>query len=487
MHSLQQGNWQALQHVPETVQLAHPDICMAAVQQNGGALYKVSEAVKLANPEICMAAVQQDWRALRQVSEAVQLAHPDIPLAAVKQAWLALEFVPKDVQLNNPDICMAAIAKNDWALQYVPKDVQRANPHICLAAVQQCGRALLYVPTDVQQARPDIPLAAVKQASWALQYVPEAVQLANPDIPLAAVKKYDRPLIDVPESLKTNVEALAKLHTNSQEQLIIDLKLLRVKNKIICRVLQKYITTESKNESVVYHPAPYLYDIKQPGWAPTASNMTEEVQRELPEISRAAVAQNGLALRYVPTDLRDEKMCMAAVKQKWEALYSVPEDVQLANPDIPLAAVAQNGLALLYVPTDVQLTHPEIYMTAIAQNRLALRYVAASLKTNVDALAKLYTNSQEQLIIDLKLLRVKNEIICRVLSHLSFNIARELLQNNINSDVLGVLQEHITTESKDEGVVYHPAPYLYDIKQPGWAPTASNMTAEVAASAPRDL
>ena len=62
-----------------------PEICLAAVQQNGWVL----KFVKDQTPEICMAAVQNTWWALAYVREQT----PEICMAAIRKDGMALEYV----------------------------------------------------------------------------------------------------------------------------------------------------------------------------------------------------------------------------------------------------------------------------------------------------------------------------------------------------------------------------------------------------------
>ena len=103
-------------------------------------------------PEICLAAVQQDGMALEYVKEQT----PEICLAAVQKNEWALEYV-KD---QTPEICLAAVQQNGFVLKYVKEQ----TPEICLAAVKQTGDALGYVKEQTSE----LCLAAVKQTGWAI-------------------------------------------------------------------------------------------------------------------------------------------------------------------------------------------------------------------------------------------------------------------------------------------------------------------------------
>ena len=69
---------------------------------------------------------------------------PEVCLAAVKQDGYALKYVKE----QTPEICMAAVQENGWALRYVKEQ----TPEICMEAVKQDVGALIWV----KEQSPDI-------------------------------------------------------------------------------------------------------------------------------------------------------------------------------------------------------------------------------------------------------------------------------------------------------------------------------------------
>jgi hypothetical protein len=75
-----------------------------------------------------------------------------------------------------------------------------------------------------------------------------------------------------------------------------------------------------------------------------------------PELCAAAVAQNGMALEYVPRPWRSAKnaegvsLCLAAVRQNGMALQFVPE--MLLSKEIVCTAVSNCPAALAFVPDE---------------------------------------------------------------------------------------------------------------------------------------
>ena len=83
----------------------------------------------------------------------------------------------------------------------------------------------------------------------------------------------------------------------------------------------------------------------------------------------AAVSQNGLALEHLSFDLkRDSQIVKAAVTQNGLALRLVHSAALLDDPDIALAAVRQNGLAIDLTP--IGMKHDRQISLASAMNTL---------------------------------------------------------------------------------------------------------------------
>jgi hypothetical protein len=63
------------------------------------------------------------------------------------------------------------------------------------------------------------------------------------------------------------------------------------------------------------------------------------------------VEQNGLALEYVPDELRTPEVCDKAVGQDGLALKYVPDE--LMTREVCEKAVGQDGRAIIYVPFEL--------------------------------------------------------------------------------------------------------------------------------------
>ena len=94
-----------------------------------------------------------------------------------------------------------------------------------------------------------------------------------------------------------------------------------------------------------------------------------------------AVRQNGWALGDVPKTLRDREMCLAAIRQDGLALRDVPEALQECA--LCLEAVRQKGWALCVVPE--ALRDRELYLEAVRQNGETLAEVPEALRRNAHA------------------------------------------------------------------------------------------------------
>jgi hypothetical protein len=96
-----------------------------------------------------------------------------------------------------------------------------------------------------------------------------------------------------------------------------------------------------------------------------------------------AVQQNGLALRYVPKNLRNYKeVVLAAVTQNGDALRFTSKKLR-GDREVVLAAVRSYGKALRFASKKLR-GDKEVVLTAVTQNGLALKYVAKELRGDSD-------------------------------------------------------------------------------------------------------
>jgi hypothetical protein len=87
-----------------------------------------------------------------------EIKTPELCIAAVKQNGFALEFVPKD--LMTTEVCLAAVYRYGCALEYVPESLKSAE--MCLAAIRQNALALEYVPENLKTL--ELCLEAIREA-----------------------------------------------------------------------------------------------------------------------------------------------------------------------------------------------------------------------------------------------------------------------------------------------------------------------------------
>jgi hypothetical protein len=122
-----------------------------------------------------------------------------------------------------------------------------------------------------------------------------------------------------------------------------------------------------------------LAAVKQDGlalkWASTP-------MREERDVVLAAVKQNGLALCFASHPLlADKEVVRAAVAQDGHALNCASTPMR-ADKDVVLAAVKQNGLALNWA-SDALLADKDVVLAAAKQNGLALKYADGDLTFDV--------------------------------------------------------------------------------------------------------
>jgi len=125
------------------------------------------------------------------------------------------------------------------------------------------------------------------------------------------------------------------------------------------------------------------------------------------ELCRIAVAQDGWALKYVPQKLRTDEMCRIAVKQDGRPLQYVPEP--LRTEEMYRLAVAQNGQALDYVPGAMRTK--ELYRLAITQDGSLLKCVPEDLRS--EELCRIAV-AQDGRALEYVPLKLRTEAICKI-------------------------------------------------------------------------
>ena len=78
---------------------------------------------------------------------------------------------------KHPDLVMQDMKMDGRALQDIPAELR--TPELCLTAVKEAGYALKYVPSKLQMEHPEISVAAVEQNGWLMEYVPEEELISN--------------------------------------------------------------------------------------------------------------------------------------------------------------------------------------------------------------------------------------------------------------------------------------------------------------------
>jgi Domain of unknown function (DUF4116) len=148
------------------------------------------------------------------------------------------------------------------------------------------------------------------------------------------------------------------------------------------------------------------YDLRTPELCRTAVAQAGSALRSVPvdlrtlDLHEIAVAQYGEALRWVPSNLCTPELCMTAVGQAGEALEYVPD--RLVTAELCRIAVEQDGNALRWIPEN--LVTAELCRIAVEQDGYALRFVPDHLRADMAPFAKPEKAPQDTPIWDISLL-----------------------------------------------------------------------------------
>ena len=375
-----------IKDIPEEILIAHPEICMEAVQENGDALEYISEEVQIAHPEICMEAVKLNWWVLEFVPDEVQMAYPEVCIEAVQENGYAIEYVSEEIQMAHPEICIKAVQENGFTLEYVSEEVKMKHLEMCMEAVKQSGLTLKYVPEEIKMKHLEICMEAVQENGHTLKYVPKEVQIVHPEICMEAVKQdgyvIDEDKIDEDEEYELKKGGYALKYVPKEVQMAhpeICIEAVKQDGDVL-----QYVPVEVR----IAYPEICMEAVKQDGFL-LEYDVPKEVQMAHPEICMEVVKQSGWLLHYIPVEVRIAypEICMEAVKQDGDVLERVPEEVRIAHPEICMEAVKQYGSVLKYVPEEVQIAHLEICIEAMKNNIESYKLLSPEVK-NIDKIQK---------------------------------------------------------------------------------------------------
>lgn len=111
-----------------------------------------------------------------------------------------------------------------------------------------------------------------------------------------------------------------------------------------------------------------------------------------------AVSHNGLALKHVSEELRNNyDVVLAAVKQNGNAIQYASNELK-SNYDIALIAVTQKGMAIEYLKDDLK-DNDKIVLSALNENKNSFQFASSELQ-----------NDKQLLEIYVKGLRIENSL-----------------------------------------------------------------------------
>jgi hypothetical protein len=317
-----------LKFVPEI--LKTPEVCRAAVRNEGSALKYVPDALK--TEEMCLEAVSSNGGSI---------------LFGLHYGYL-LRYVPE--VLKTPEVCLAAVQNQGSALEYVPESLK--NEELCRAAVRCCRRGLG-------------TMRYWERTGSALKFVPQSLrtkELYFDDV----INKGS--LNDVPDAIKTAGFCLAVLQKRWDEE-------------TVNAVPDQFKTTEFYLEAVKRNNQVFEYvpDALKTGEMCRAAveknhgkTMLEFVPEpfKTPEVCLQAVKEYCYALQYVPDALKTTEMCLIAVLACGEAQQYVPESL-IPTLVKEISVTGQEGDYLLLTDEETRRAK-KIHQSLIGDNGLTI-------------------------------------------------------------------------------------------------------------------
>ncbi len=274
-----------LKDIPE--RFITEEMCLKAIEVSEKAEYVMPFIPLLMfTPNVCTAAVNKYHDALKYFPDCC--FDDKICMEAVNCFGNALEFVP--IKFQCPEMWETAVSQSGMNLQFVPEDKRSAE--LCAKAFENNKSSIKFIPE--MYISEDMCLDAVKNKVY-LSYIP--VKMRTVEVCFTALKdqtRLVRPDDEVPKEIADEVTAALKRHWQEKDE-------------------------EDKKEWAE------LQDICQ--HPQNIKNLTPD-RRRRSVLCEVAVEQDGILLRFVPKDMRNEDICLSAVKNDVDALAYVPDELK---------------------------------------------------------------------------------------------------------------------------------------------------------------
>jgi hypothetical protein len=395
------GCGESLQHVPNIADLYEMDpftescavdtankfmeLCLTAVRASSENFCRIPKVLR--THEICMAALESLeketailYRDVKTVDALLEVINLYGPMTAGTRMYI-LDILSFNENLRTVEVYMALLRQHGIIMRDIPRQFYTAE--LCAIGVANDGLNLIRVPMNLRTKK--LCEEAVRQNGHAYVFVP--YQLRSLEICVIAANQSIRVLRYFNEEIWTLMILYILVRANGQ---ILD--------KITQRPQEVYMAA-FKNSARWSCEIPERFQTLE-GYLTTVKYFPRSVS-EMPDICRTAenymalVMINGIALKYVPVELRTMEMCTLAIQSKCtDVLKHVP--MNLRTLELCMLAVQYDKISLQHVPQNVctmelciaavcggaditqipicMLTM-EFYMQAISRDCIALRDV----------------------------------------------------------------------------------------------------------------
>lgn len=329
---------------------------------NRGSLSNIPLSV--IDAELCDIAVKANWRNYQYVPHHLMTKDLFLDLIVTRS-------LPVPHHLQTKDIYIEAIKRNHRMTQYIPQSVIDYELATILVNETECG--IIFVPTHlidldlIKMALEDTPLnlipiktrevclEALKAAPTNFIHIPQ--EIIDYDF-LVQAAKIEHVFTFFPNSLITRELALIAIQSNPSSFQVFQHIPDTLKDVDLClsALMSKYPLKWMPYTDEAFRIEAVKID-------PKNLSMIERPTRTL---CLEAVRINGIALQYVPLEMRDEEICQLAIQSNPLAIKNVPSPTD----QMFMQALQLNSLCLHHLPD--RLITDDICIEAIKQNIKAL-------------------------------------------------------------------------------------------------------------------
>jgi|GEM_PF-4439127 len=358
------------------------NICLAAIKEKIEAFQFIPAAYK-SDPEFCLVAIKYNAHVFAHISEDLK-NNEEFRLDAIQINHWVFAYLPRKDQLDKK-FCVAALNRNSWVFDLIPREL--LDKEICLVAVKQYSWRFQEIP-EVYRSDSDICLAVIASDPNIFISIPDCLK-NNKEFCFKALETNSAVFNQLPQAYQKDPTFILVARKKEAMRLFNSGPILADGEGYYNSVAnsERYYCAEFRKLDDSIRMDPEVIQAAMKATPKILAYVPEHLRSK--EICLSALSKDKEARQHIPDWLKnaDREFCLFVYKELTFGQIAAGDPLALARApfyvkqerDICLAAVQNNGLALEFVP--MQLKDYEICKVAIERNWRAFKFIPGPLRS----------------------------------------------------------------------------------------------------------